>query len=211
MGEYSMRLIDTIEEVNGAEYERTDTALERHINADGQAIRFYDRYYQTCRLQNVFFASEDVVRFGVENIGEALSPTGECEKDVNIFMHLGQKLVKQLLPYLQEFTENAGYISEMQGKPGFELSITSRGFGVVKFLDQAGQACSLQDSSLGTEAAIWFGVDNTGGSVIGPSGSYNEQVSVRMHLTQTMMRQILPYLQDFAETGKRILDIGEKE
>lgn len=40
-----------------------------------------------------------------------------------------------------------------------ELSRTSRGFGKGKFTDAVGVACSIQDSSLATEAAIWFGVE----------------------------------------------------
>lgn len=40
-----------------------------------------------------------------------------------------------------------------------ELSKTSRGFGKGKFTDAVGVACSIQDSSLATEAAIWFGVE----------------------------------------------------
>jgi hypothetical protein len=43
-----------------------------------------------------------------------------------------------------------------------EVIKTSRGFGLIKFSDRYGQHCSLQESSLATEGAIWLGVDNTG-------------------------------------------------
>jgi hypothetical protein len=80
-------------------------------------------------------------------------------------------------------------------------SRNSRGFGCFEFLDRYHQECSLQDSSLATEPAIWFGVDNTGPNLDGPNGNKNEKVQVRMHLTQAMVKTLLPHLQRFAETG----------
>lgn len=64
---------------------------------------------------------------------------------------------------------------------------TERGFGLISFLDRYGQSCFLQDSSLGSEPAIWFGAGKE-----------------RMHLTQKMVRQILPYLTEFAQTGNYV-------
>lgn len=80
-------------------------------------------------------------------------------------------------------------------------SRNARGFAGFKFLDRYNQECSLQDSSLATEPAIWFGVDNTGPDINGPSGRRNEEVQIRMHLTQAMVKTLLPHLQRFAETG----------
>jgi len=86
-----------------------------------------------------------------------------------------------------------------------ERSIGGRGLGHIKFDDRYGQTCSLQDSSLATEAAIWFGVDNTGPQM------GNENVKSRMHLTQSMVKQLLPFLITFAETGEYIANIKDSE
>lgn len=83
----------------------------------------------------------------------------------------------------------------------------TRGFGVITFSDLYEQECSLQDSSLATEAAIWIGVDNTGAHIHGPNGTPNEHVKARMHLSQSMVKQLLPYLTKFAETGEYIANM----
>lgn len=64
---------------------------------------------------------------------------------------------------------------------------TERGFLRVLFTDRYGEACSLQESSLASEPAIWLGLD-------GPAGQ-------RMHLTQEQVRELLPLLTRFAGTG----------
>lgn len=64
---------------------------------------------------------------------------------------------------------------------------TERGFLRVLFTDRYGEVCSLQESSLASEPAIWLGFD-------GPAGQ-------RMHLTQEQMRELLPLLTRFVETG----------
>ena len=91
-----------------------------------------------------------------------------------------------------------------------EKGETPRGFGIIKFVDRYEQSCSLQDSSLATEPAIWLGVDNTGPHIQGPSGNRNDDVGVRMHLTQAMVIQLLPYLTKFAETGQYIAEMEEE-
>ena len=90
---------------------------------------------------------------------------------------------------------------------------TIRGFGIITFMDRYEQDCSLQDSSLATEAAIWLGVDNTGRQIEGPKGQRNEDVGVRMHLTQAMVKQLLPFLTKFAETGEYLsrMEISESK
>lgn len=85
-----------------------------------------------------------------------------------------------------------------------EKTKTERGFGLIKFTDRYHQECSLQDSSLATEAAIWFGVDDSGPHLRKTPGA-----PYRMHLTQTMVKQLLPYLKEFAETGSYIGDMSE--
>ncbi len=64
---------------------------------------------------------------------------------------------------------------------------TERGFNIIKFTDRYGQACSLQESSLAFESAIWLGVD---------AGT-----NQRMHLTQEQVAVLLPHLQEFVENG----------
>lgn len=57
-----------------------------------------------------------------------------------------------------------------------EIEETPRGFSIARFQDADGNECSIQDSSLASEAAIWFGISRTSG---GDDGQ-------RMHLTQGM-------------------------
>ncbi len=74
------------------------------------------------------------------------------------------------------------------------LRKTQRGFCRADFTDLYGSECSIQESSLATQAAIWLGVDK-------PSPQYEETGAVRMHLSQEQVAQLLPMLQKFAETG----------
>lgn len=92
-------------------------------------------------------------------------------------------------------------------KTTLEKANNSRGFGHITFTDRYGQICSLQDSSLATEAAVWLGVDNTGPQLEGPNKTKKEQVMCRMHLTQEMVKQLLPFLQLFAEKGEYIANM----
>lgn len=62
---------------------------------------------------------------------------------------------------------------------------TSRGFGFWKFTDRYQHSAVILESSLATEAAIWF-------------GCYEPQ---RMHLTRDMVKALLPILEYFAQTG----------
>lgn len=65
------------------------------------------------------------------------------------------------------------------------LSKTNRGFDISEFKDLYGFDCSLQKSSLASQDCIWLGVNEN-----------------RMHLTQEMVRDLLPYLHKFVETGE---------
>lgn len=67
----------------------------------------------------------------------------------------------------------------------FKKTITVRGFDLITFEDRYGVNCSIQKSSLATEDAIWFGVEDD-----------------RMHLTQDQIKALLPMLARFAETGE---------
>lgn len=71
----------------------------------------------------------------------------------------------------------------------------------MAFNDLYLQKCSLQNSSLATEGAIWLGVDNTGPQLDGPDGKKNSQVDARMHLTRKQVEQMLPLLHAFVERG----------
>jgi len=97
---------------------------------------------------------------------------------------------------------------------------TKRGFALITFTDRYGVECSLQKSSMAFESAIWLGpseaqpkilasmtkalgveTDQTTGWVPYP---IPEAVSLttRMHLTQNQVKELLPILQHFAETGE---------
>lgn len=68
---------------------------------------------------------------------------------------------------------------------------TERGFPKAEFRDRYGAECSIQDSSLASEAAIWLGVDDA---------AYCEDTP-RMHLTKKQVASLLPILQRFLDTG----------
>jgi hypothetical protein len=88
-----------------------------------------------------------------------------------------------------------------------EIKTTERGFGIVQFKDKYAHACSLQKSSSARENAIWFGVDDAEPKRMGKNGweSYPIPLDVmlytRMHLSQKQVKELLPILQKFAETG----------
>ena len=67
---------------------------------------------------------------------------------------------------------------------------TERGFGVISFKDKYGSECSLQESSIATEACIWLGVDI----------DFRGNECTRMHLTVEQVKELLPHLQKFVET-----------
>lgn len=99
-----------------------------------------------------------------------------------------------------------------------EFEETSRGFDIASFKDRSGDVCSLQMSSIATEACVWLGVDNPKVYQEGWMPEYparmrdlpaeiREELKIvmvagRMHLTQDMVKALLPSLQHFAETGE---------
>lgn len=74
--------------------------------------------------------------------------------------------------------------------------MTNRGFAGGKFKDRYDRDCSIQESSLATEACIWLGMDH---EVVHPKTG--ERCGARMHLTQEMAADLIPLLQRFVETG----------
>ncbi len=86
---------------------------------------------------------------------------------------------------------------------------TERGFDIKDFTDRYGQKCSLQKSSLAFEQCIWFGVGQPSIKTCRPGEGWRDvvlpedaSISGRMHLTQEQVKELLPYLQCFAETGE---------
>lgn len=71
------------------------------------------------------------------------------------------------------------------------------GFLNGKFKDRYDVPCSIQKSSLAFEDCIWLGADEvTVDHVTGKT------FNTRMHLTQDMVRDLLPLLHRFADTGE---------
>lgn len=91
---------------------------------------------------------------------------------------------------------------------------TDRGFTVIEFSDQYDKKCSIQESSLATEDAIWFGIDNPDPIIMaskvqkGGTGwvkypiPEDVVIHTRMHLTQDQVAKLIPILQNFVETGE---------
>jgi len=83
-----------------------------------------------------------------------------------------------------------------------------RGLVGISFEDRSGYDCSIQSSSLATEPAIWFGIPKPEVKVFNNPGGWSDVslpesalITSRMHLTQAMVVQLLPYLKEFAKTG----------
>lgn len=97
---------------------------------------------------------------------------------------------------------------------------TERGFPIGGFLDFYNHKCSIQLSSLATARCIWFGIDDAEPQIMASdakklgieteraTGWINypipEEVllSTRMHLSQEQVKELLPTLIKFAETGE---------
>lgn len=101
-----------------------------------------------------------------------------------------------------------------------EVRKTGRGLALHEFVDHYGLPCSIQESSLATVEAIWFGIDDARPMVM---AVFAESVGVqtdetagwvpypipkrvllhtRMHLTLAMVKALLPILVRFVETGE---------
>lgn len=76
-----------------------------------------------------------------------------------------------------------------------DIAPNGRGFGGGKFKDRYGADCSIQESSLATEACIWLGCDH---ETVDDQG---RPCGARMHLTREMAAELIPLLQHFVETG----------
>lgn len=86
---------------------------------------------------------------------------------------------------------------------------TARGFSLIEFEDHNDTPCSLQKSSLATEDAIWFGVNDPAPKRLIPGLGWtpvefppDTSFRTRMHLTRAQVKELLPLLQNFVETGE---------
>jgi hypothetical protein len=105
-------------------------------------------------------------------------------------------------------------LKDERRSPKMNIAKTARGFDLVEFRDHYGASCSLQKSSLATDDAIWFGVDNADPKILASKVQEDgtgwikylipEDVSLntRMHLTREQVAELLPHLQKFVETGE---------
>jgi len=106
-----------------------------------------------------------------------------------------------------------------------EVKVTARGFDLIEFEDDNGEKCSLQKSSSALEDKIWLGIDqakilefypmprDTNESWFEISKEEVEEKlkhrpqneihyrNQRMHLTRELVKELLPHLQKFVETG----------
>lgn len=90
-----------------------------------------------------------------------------------------------------------------------KVSKTNRGFDIVNFTDHYGVECSLQQSSLATEEAVWLGCNDADPKImVHGLGWYPIQLpngytaNTRMHLTRDQVAELLPHLNKFVETGE---------
>lgn len=100
------------------------------------------------------------------------------------------------------------------------MDINGRGFAYSKFTDLYGMKCSIQESSLATDNAIWFGIDDPEPKVMAIDASSvgvkTEEITgwvpypipeivclhTRMHLNKEQVKALIPILQNFVETGE---------
>ena len=91
---------------------------------------------------------------------------------------------------------------------------THRGFKLIEFKDRYGAECNIQESSLATEHAIWFGVADADPKIMasktieGGTGWVKYLIpddvllTTRMHLTRDQVKELMPILQKFVDTGE---------
>jgi hypothetical protein len=92
----------------------------------------------------------------------------------------------------------ADVVSELQRiakEVTMEIKPTSRGFKRAEFVDLYGEQCSIQESSLATDDAIWLGCNE------GKHHHVTGSCMARMHLNRAMAAELIPLLQHFVDTG----------
>jgi len=88
------------------------------------------------------------------------------------------------------------------------LKKTKRGFKVGVFTDLYGNECSIQDSSLATQDAVWVGIDDPKPQVLIPGEGWQPvefpegtAFWTRMHLGRDQAAELIEVLQRFVNTG----------
>ena len=91
---------------------------------------------------------------------------------------------------------------------------TKRGFKSIEFEDSYDTKCHIQQSSITTEPCIWFGIIDAEPKIMaskvkeGAVGwiSYpipdDVLLKTEMHLTMEQVKELIPVLQKFADTGE---------
>ncbi len=95
-----------------------------------------------------------------------------------------------------------------------EKEKTERGFSKGKFKDRDGMQCSIQESSIAAEACIWLGASKIEIQIGYPWREISEEDiksrfnateivgNNRMHLNRKQVKELLPLLINFVETGE---------
>lgn len=101
-----------------------------------------------------------------------------------------------------------------------KVTKTARGFEIAEFQDLYGKQCSLQKSSLATQDAIWFGVDDADPKILHGDAKRlgipckategwvpypipgEVLLATRMHLAREQVAELIPVLQKFVDTGE---------
>jgi len=100
------------------------------------------------------------------------------------------------------------------------MTKTERGFPLGKFNDLYDQKCSIQQSSLATENALWLGLDNAEPMIMASKADENGVetkkttgwvdyplpkdvlLSTRMHLSVSDVEKLVEELQHWLKTGE---------
>jgi hypothetical protein len=94
-----------------------------------------------------------------------------------------------------------------------ERTKTNRGFALYEFEDRNGEICTVQKSSIATEDAIWLGARDLRVQEFIAYQGWKDVVfentpthhfvgNERMHLTQSQVKELIPILQKFVDTGE---------
>lgn len=100
------------------------------------------------------------------------------------------------------------------------VAVTGRGFQIVEFKDRYGLDCSIQQSSIATEACLWLGVTDAKPEIMATDapkhGVFTQETTgwvpfpvpqevllhTRMHLSREQVRSLIPVLQRWLEDEK---------
>jgi hypothetical protein len=128
--------------------------------------------------------------------------------------------MKSLEPITTGYGKSLKPKKEKKKKFKIDLEFTPRGFLKGEFVDLYGAKCSIQESSLATDDAIWLGVDDANPQIMVSDAqkiglvstqengwmSYPFPESVhfttRMHLNRDQVKKLLPILRRFVKNGR---------